>query len=547
MADSAVTLDELVGAICNCTINADELVQLESILQAQADARRRYRQYMELHADLHWRESARVESIEQKPGSSLILTLRQPLPKWHLSPRMVAAMVCGILISYFAGLACFVSFRNRYDRTVAGVNSDAPVVARVTGVHGCVWDTARTSNLQGDLQAYRGQDLLAIRSGIAEVTFENGAKVLLAGPAEFRLEASNRGHLESGKLVAFVTERATGFTVATSDVEVIDLGTEFGVEIDDTGKSSVEVLKGEVIVKTGNAAGQTPESNVRLVAGQAVRVSKGGPAVLVPTERKRFDGISQSIATFRSPGKPTGDTNPTNQARPASFFHDFNDQKIGYLLELGRGGGDCRVDLSTGKFKILARQGNRIYVGTRWRDYAKVDFVYEVTVTMPPGNNPWSDPFFGMGVTDVVGNVREPAAPNVLAVIRLDRGDDRSCGFETRDSVNENSFKGDTSVDVAPRLSDTTVRLRMTWNAATRQALFELDADYTTGPFVADYQLTVDGSDNGLGPWNSQLIFGGGEDLEFDDMKVTVLEAPPDTSVSSLQENPPLPVETEGR
>lgn len=84
---------------------------------------------------------------------------------------------------------------------------------------------------------------------MAVIEFATGARVVLEAPAEFVPQSAGRSLLTRGRLVAHVPARATGFTVATPMVEVIDLGTEFGVQVDDARSTDVHVLRGEVEVK----------------------------------------------------------------------------------------------------------------------------------------------------------------------------------------------------------------------------------------------------------------------------------------------------------
>ncbi|WP_041522711.1 LamG-like jellyroll fold domain-containing protein [Gilvimarinus agarilyticus] len=99
-----------------------------------------------------------------------------------------------------------------------------------------------------------GQSILAgefyLDTGYAEITLTNGVVLLLESPARLMFENADRLVLNEGALVARVPPEATGFAVDTPSANIIDLGTEFGVAVDDTGASQVHVLEGEVKVKT---------------------------------------------------------------------------------------------------------------------------------------------------------------------------------------------------------------------------------------------------------------------------------------------------------
>ena len=156
---------------------------------------------------------------------------------------------------------------------------------------------------------------LAIASGLIEVKYYTGAKVVIEGPAEFVVggnavgnavpgvperhrgrslqdDLANSGYLKLGKLVARVEgENAQGFTIETPSARVEDFGTEFGVEVADNGASEVVVLSGEVDVI--NSEG--PEQRVRLTADQGAFVAKSGGTI---TRRTTVD--ARLVAAMRS-------------------------------------------------------------------------------------------------------------------------------------------------------------------------------------------------------------------------------------------------------
>ncbi len=75
-------------------------------------------------------------------------------------------------------------------------------------------------------------------------------KALVEGPAEFILKSKDRVDLKYGTAWFQVPEGAQGFTVSTQNMEVVDLGTEFGVLIreEEGHRDQVHVIKGLVEV-----------------------------------------------------------------------------------------------------------------------------------------------------------------------------------------------------------------------------------------------------------------------------------------------------------
>jgi hypothetical protein len=97
-----------------------------------------------------------------------------------------------------------------------------------------------------------GQDLLPgshvrLRSGRAKVTFDCGAEVVLEGPCDFELQNKMVGLLHAGRLTADVPKRAFGFGVLCPGVDLVDLGTSFGVSVQGGAQTELHVFEGEVL------------------------------------------------------------------------------------------------------------------------------------------------------------------------------------------------------------------------------------------------------------------------------------------------------------
>jgi ferric-dicitrate binding protein FerR (iron transport regulator) len=88
---------------------------------------------------------------------------------------------------------------------------------------------------------------LKLASGTATLSLANIGHVVVEGPAEFELLGQKRARLTYGRIKMRVTEESgRGFVVETPGGEVIDLGTEFGLDVDRGGKTSLAVFEGMV-------------------------------------------------------------------------------------------------------------------------------------------------------------------------------------------------------------------------------------------------------------------------------------------------------------
>ena len=101
--------------------------------------------------------------------------------------------------------------------------------------------------------------LLDLESGLAEITFDNGAEVTLEGPARFLLESGNRSRLDIGSASAVIPEQARGFVIHTPTSYIKDLGNAVSVDVRSDQETDLHVLEGEVeVVPTGKQAAKSP-------------------------------------------------------------------------------------------------------------------------------------------------------------------------------------------------------------------------------------------------------------------------------------------------
>ena len=91
-----------------------------------------------------------------------------------------------------------------------------------------------------------GQGDIELAHGFSEVTLKNGVVLVLEAPVNLTLNSPDNVTVHHGKLVARVPQNAIGFRIDTPSAEIIDLGTEFGVDVNANGESQVHVLDGEV-------------------------------------------------------------------------------------------------------------------------------------------------------------------------------------------------------------------------------------------------------------------------------------------------------------
>lgn len=120
-------------------------------------------------------------------------------------------------------------------------------VARATAVVNCDWYSSGSEIKFGD-QLAPGQRV-RLKHGLLQLTFATGAKVVVEGPADFVATTATEATLTEGKIAAAVPRFARGYTILTPTAEIVDLGTEFGVNVDEQGNSQVHVFDGDVVAR----------------------------------------------------------------------------------------------------------------------------------------------------------------------------------------------------------------------------------------------------------------------------------------------------------
>ncbi len=125
-----------------------------------------------------------------------------------------------------------------------------------------------------------------LSAGFAELTFKSGVRMVLEAPVRLELLAGDRAKLESGRLVTYVPANARGFSVTTPRAKVIDLGTEFGVGVGESGDTEVQVFRGLVVTEWNGPGGKPVDQ--QLPAGQAVSIDAQSAPRGIAFQPERF-------------------------------------------------------------------------------------------------------------------------------------------------------------------------------------------------------------------------------------------------------------------
>ncbi len=151
-------------------------------------------------------------------------------------------------------------------------------VANVGAVGGNVAFTEGTGFFKGDR--------LRLESGLVELDLAGRGRMVVEGPAELRWSGPMKSTLIKGRVLLRVNERGHGYRLKTPKGSMVDLGTEFGVFVDQkTGKVETHVIEGEVEAQPSGS--HTP---IRLLKNEGLSLS-GTQSVRIPSDQGAFYGL----------------------------------------------------------------------------------------------------------------------------------------------------------------------------------------------------------------------------------------------------------------
>jgi hypothetical protein len=265
-------------------ITAAELAELEEMLRGSPVARDRFWSELSWNATLRiWGEAAVATSPGGQTGRAAAGDspgrITPPAMRWR-APRggrrsdragavrwkagwAVAAAVLSIVMAV-GGVVGVVTLLTS-PTTPLALSAD---VAIVTALRNARW--TGTGLRLGEAV---GPKRLQLEEGEVTLGLVSGAEVVVRSPADFAVRSGLRLQLLAGSLAARVPPEAEGLIVDAPHVDVVDLGTEFGVRAADQMPTDVRVFKGRVETRAGTA----PNARIDVLdAGMARRFLPNG-------------------------------------------------------------------------------------------------------------------------------------------------------------------------------------------------------------------------------------------------------------------------------
>ncbi len=241
---------DLVDLYCSGLIDDQDFHRLQAILLESDVARRHFVDYFQHHTEIQFaiRSGRAADAVldqlsfppvrlkkPQRPGLRWLPGVRS---RWWIGVAAGAVFSLTVVAASRFGIPIGAAHRG-----TAGAHASSPAnVAWLVNAQDCLW----AGQEQKPSRDMRSGKVLRLERGLAEIEFDRGARVILQGPAGLELISASSVRLHYGTMTARVPDPAQGFSVLTSGGKVVDLGTEFGLSVDDGGTTTVRVFKGEV-------------------------------------------------------------------------------------------------------------------------------------------------------------------------------------------------------------------------------------------------------------------------------------------------------------
>ena len=269
----------------------EEFAELEELLRSDPEFRKDYLRYVNVDFAL----TALPKNAEQsasRRGSDPSEHSRRQVLSWRRIHGLAGWVSAAVAILLLAGMLIHQAIDDDRDETplqMAGENVVEPAEVNDSGVA----VLTRVAGLQGGTSKdWRvGETIppgsMAWDAGIMQLEFYCGAMVVVEGPAEIEILDESRVVCRLGRLRAHVPEPARGFAVLAPSFELVDLGTEFGLNILEDGATEVHVFHGKVELYDVESK-RDPATRRELNAGDALTVDRDGTSKPITARDKDF-------------------------------------------------------------------------------------------------------------------------------------------------------------------------------------------------------------------------------------------------------------------
>ena len=245
--------NKLIAELLDGSITEEDHLKLQTMMKSNAEVRKIYLKHCQMVSSLKWeggslsRDEQRLEPIKKK-------TLKV-IPFYR-----IASVAC-----FFLACCLFLYQATTQSDPVRG-ESEIAIISGASGIE-------FKYGIDGS-KVRKGEGLpsgdYTLNSGLLELKYSHGVKVVLEAPITFTLKDDLNLELSQGRITAKVPENVKGFAIKTPTGNIVDQGTAYAVWVDEHSIGQVHVFEGDLVVTSKNAK---KEDGLHLSGGEATIVS----------------------------------------------------------------------------------------------------------------------------------------------------------------------------------------------------------------------------------------------------------------------------------
>ena len=282
-------LHELLNAIIDQRITAEQFADFQETLKSSSEARQVYLDFIDLHIGLRKLERMevavdpiadiirRVGDVPKDNGTgnnriefvSSLLNTKAPRNRWALPAIALFAVAASLMIA-LSMIAWQTGTAGTSTKSIAKSDKESPAIMADNQV---VLAQSVRASFFGELtpslnSSMQSNHEYALTTGIIELYFPAGATAIIEAPAVFSIANATRLVLQTGQCSVHAPDGAEGFQIETPLTSIVDLGTRFSVVVDETGETDVQVVEGIAEISASNGTSTPQEKPIRLTDRQ---------------------------------------------------------------------------------------------------------------------------------------------------------------------------------------------------------------------------------------------------------------------------------------
>ncbi len=266
---NSTNLAQLIDDLLDGSSSNDDFSHLEALLESNATARAVYYDRLHLHSALEISaEEAHIVTFPSRERS-----------KWVWATRMAAA------IAVLGSVASIGWFSGRTNEVVLAEEPAASGFAVIADQSNATWHLSR-----GDLIP---DGPVTLEAGTVQLELFSGVTVMIEGQATFEVLSAMEMRVDRGQVRALVPPLAEGFRISTATGKVVDLGTEFAIDVHDT-HADLHIIDGEIEWHPLNRAMHS------IKEGESMRWNADGHMESLPFAAQSVADIKASLAQQRN-------------------------------------------------------------------------------------------------------------------------------------------------------------------------------------------------------------------------------------------------------